>query len=211
MNFRLLTNAIAPVLATMLAAPVMAQVDDGNFADNAHASYSSLFNIEFNAAPPFFEVGSRVTRASSTLVRNVNGISVTLSTSDLDPETAYTVWAEIFNNPEHCTASPCAFGPGGDAGIEEVNASVVWLTGGVSDAFGNADFDGHLVIGEPPPGQVLFGDGLVSRRAEIHLVVRSHGPAENLNAEELEQAQSSIGGGCAINACEDQQVAVHLP
>ena len=53
---------------------------------------------------------------------------------------------------------------------------------------------------------------LVSERTVRHLaVVRSHGPAANLNVDELAAAISSVDGGCAINTCGDAQAAVFMP
>ncbi len=58
---------------------------------------------------------------------------------------------------------------------------------------------------------VLFGYGLMdSMAAEIHLVVRSHGPAANLSGQELSEALHSVDGGCTTNTCGDAQFAVFL-
>ncbi len=46
--------------------------------------------------------------------------------------------------------------------------------------------------------------------AEIHLVVRSHGPATNFTPDELADAISSAFGGCATSICGDPQFARFL-
>jgi len=75
------------------------------------------------------------------------------------------------------------------------------------------------------PGEVLFGPALVNLDAEIHLVVRSHGPVGPLLDEGLlEEALATFGGGCIVrdeegeiipgtgpNECADVQFAVHRP
>ncbi len=47
--------------------------------------------------------------------------------------------------------------------------------------------------------------------AEVHLVVRSHGPASNFTADQLVEALTTIGGGCEINTCGDAQDSIFLP
>ena len=44
--------------------------------------------------------------------------------------------------------------------------------------------------------------------AEIHIIVRNHGPASNLTPDELADAISSALGGCGTNACGNSQFAV---
>ena len=60
------------------------------------SSTSAVYTFDGN-----IEVGS------SKLVRNNNGVSLTLNTSELDPGSAVTVWFVVFNNPGAC-ASDCA-------------------------------------------------------------------------------------------------------
>lgn len=198
MKARTLPCLLAFAIATAVNVPAAAEtVNAGSFADNAQVSYATFFN--FSEEP--------ILRSSSTLIRNVNGVSMTLSTSELDPETAYTVWWIIFNDPQHCTMG-CDIG---DLGNPKVNATGTWAAGGVSDAMGNASFAGHLVKNDDPIGQIIVGNGrLEGDKAEIHLIVRSHGPVEDLTPEQLEAALTEVAGACDVNFCVDQQFAVHI-
>jgi hypothetical protein len=51
---------------------------------------------------------------------------------------------------------------------------------------------------------------LNAKRAEIHLVVRSHGPA-SADPAVLQQQLTTFNGGCPPNTCMNVQAAPHLP
>lgn len=93
--------------------------------------------------------------------------------------TAGTIWWVVFDSPENC-----ANGIGGcgldDLGDPAVNASVLHATGHVIPPDGYATFVASL---HETPGTTvapLFGPGLVDAEgAEIHAVVRWHGPVIN--------------------------------
>lgn len=151
--------------------------------------------------------------AESTLVRSRDGLELHVRTSGLDPESPYTVWAVIFDQPRHCLSLPCsdhdlAISPMADP---RADASIVFAGGGMSDLNGRARFLGRVrqAHGRVLEEVVLGTGSLDPRRAEVHVVIRGHGyPA----ADELFDALHSFGGGCSeSNACEDQQFAVHLP
>jgi hypothetical protein len=141
--------------------------------------------------------------SSSTLVRNASGISMTIHTSELEAGAAYTIWWVIFNQPDACTDAPCGLD---DLFEPAVQASVLYAAGHVVPPTGRGNFAASLRAGGPSR-QVLFGPALLdSRRAEVHLVVRSHGePIPGLVHEQI----GSFQGGCDINACEDVQFAIH--
>lgn len=151
--------------------------------------------------------GDLVARASSTVLLDGMGASMSIQTTGLEPRSATTVWWLIFNNPRACASTPCT---PDDFGNAETKSSVLWATGEIADEYGQADFAAHLVRGLPPTGEVLFGPGLTARFPEIQLVVRTHGPASDLSPEQLEAALTSFNGACDINACEDLQIAFHL-
>lgn len=80
---------------------------------------------------------------------------------------------------------------------------------------GGASFHAGAQLGEGDDGGTLFGLPLVdAMTAEIHTIVRSHGPAADLSGSELAAALHSVDGGCAPefgpNACGDSQFAVFL-
>ena len=118
---------------------------------------------------------------TSTLVRAADGLSFDLNSTGLRRNAPYTVWWVAFNPGNECISStdPCSctadsLRPGLD--------SVFYATGAMTDQLGTANFSGHVNYGEVPTGydQVpfggLFGAG-IDLGAEIHFVIRDHGPA----------------------------------
>ncbi|OLS22337.1 MAG: hypothetical protein HeimC3_31360 [Candidatus Heimdallarchaeota archaeon LC_3] len=150
---------------------------------------------------------SEVIGSSATLVRTNSGISYTLHTSGLNPGDAVTNWWIIFNNPEACQDG-CGlddlFRPG-------VDASARFASGHVVGADSSANFAGSLKVGETDGALNvhLFGPGLInSREAEIHFIVRTHGPAVPGFIDDM---LHTVDGGCQFGACEDLQAAAFLP
>ena len=117
-------------------------------------------------------------------------------------DSAVTVWAVIFNDPENCV---------GGCGEDDlfrvgVNASVLFVAGSRVQSNGRAGFAGSITKNSPMG--VLFGPGLVDTAgAEIHFVVRSHG---RVIPELLAAQLSSVNGGCPPNECIDVQFAQHF-
>ena len=173
---------------------------------------------------------SVIDATSSTLARTKNGITATLQTRELEPGDAYTLWWVIFNHPENCEnpipgVTSCGEGdvfaqPLGDT---DVKVSVQYAGGNIVGGTGRVDFGAYLQEGVTPdaPGQLVFGSGLIdSKKAEVHLVVRSHGKV----FPPLEGAQlSTFGGACTAETdptgagpegpreCADVQFAAHIP
>ncbi len=165
----------------------------------APAAKDTVDVIDFNTG---VSIDSGV--AVSNLVRNNHGVSMTIDTSGLEPG-AYTNWFVIFNHPENCTF-PCGED---DLGLAGVGSSVLFATGNVVDSSGLGGFGASLSEGNI--SGALFGPGLLdARAAEVHLIVRYHGPV----IPALMPGQiNSVGGGCGpgLFACVDVQAAVHLP
>jgi hypothetical protein len=168
---------------------------------------------------PVFVFGSSTAVAGSwsALVRNDNGVAMTLHTSGLAPGSATTVWWVVFNNPELCTHPDFALGlrcGEGDlppfGGSPAVQASVLWATGHVIGGSGIGGFGAYL--GEDDTSGALFGPGLLdSRKADVHLIVRTHGQAiPGLVKEQI----SSFNGGCLpgepnVGQCINVQASPH--
>lgn len=168
-----------------------------------------------------FSSGAAVEGASSQLVRTDAGVSVSLQTRGLPGGDAVTVWWVIFNHPEKCTAGVAPLRCGeADLFNPEVAASVQNAGGHIVGRSGNYGLGSHLAEGDT--SECAFGSflcaGLIdAREADIHLVVRSHGPAL---AEFLPGQIDSFGVGCANldafglppmgpNTCADLQFAAH--
>ena len=144
--------------------------------------------------------------AVSKLVRTSHGVSMTIKTNMLEAG-AYTNWFVIFNDPSQCATEPCSGADVDPSDANFVGSSVLFATGNVVSASGKGGFGAHLSEGDTRGA--LFGPGLLdARAAEVHLVVRYHGPV----VPALMPAQiNSIGGGCFIFDCVDVQAAVHQP
>ncbi len=162
--------------------------------------------------------------AVGQLVRTDGGVGYNLRTLELVPGHAISIWWVIFNNPEECD---------GDCGIEDlfvdypvdltpnpdVNPAVMSAGGHVVGGSGRAGFAGHLIEGQITTEHPAFldGPGLTDARgAEIHLVVRSHGP---LVPAEMPGLIHTFEGGCQVfldagvvpeeeGECADLQFAV---
>lgn len=144
---------------------------------------------------------------AATLLRSRQAVDVRLATSGLDINAAYTVWWIVFNNPSACTGGCGA----DDLGNPATAASAFYAAGFVTGMDGTANLSAHLSAGRLPQGiDVLLGSGLMAgngHRAEIHLIIRSHGP---IIPGRVDEQIGSFNGACDVNVCTDQQ-AVGFP
>lgn len=148
--------------------------------------------------------GLPIHNAFATLYREDDGVKLTLETP-LPPGAAVTTWLATFNNPEFCVDG-CGID---DLERPSVNASVFFATGEVIGDDGIGNFSAQILENDFPddPDQIFIGDeGLIdSFSAEVHLLLRSHGPV----IPELEEEQiTTFNAGCPPNTCEDIQFAV---
>ncbi|MGH8250201.1 MAG: hypothetical protein ACREVI_05815 [Steroidobacteraceae bacterium] len=144
-----------------------------------------------------FPIGPAVVGAS-VLTRYNTSVEATISTTGLAANGAYSWWWVVFNRPQFCVdgcglddlpvgATPISVGD------PRVLASLLWGGGFVANGTGAAQVEATLETGKPP-GEVRFGPGLRrARGAEIHIVLRSHGPAA---AGEVAGQIASFNGGC---------------
>jgi hypothetical protein len=164
-----------------------------------------------------FGGGPVIEGSASRLTRDDEGLTLTVNTNSL-PAAAYTVWWVVFNNPEFCSG-PCNQP---DLMDPAVDAAIVYGTGGVVGEDGIGNFTTQLAEGDTArvnPEHMGFpgsDKGLVdARKAEIHFVVRSHGPASD-DPGMLNTQLTTFNGGCKTGAtdgfaCFDPQSGVHLP
>ena len=200
--------------------PITEAINGAQDVDNFSRSNNSKSDV-YNPINNMEIVGT------SILHRKKDRVTVNFKTTDLTPGYAYTLWWVRWNNPQECAI------PGGcndpDFGnAAAVGVDVLYATGLVVDDSGIGNFSASLSV-DDDSGSVneLFGlpaaGGLQSGntyRAEVHLVVRSHGPA----VPELEDEQ--IGGylgGCTVflgvfneipaevGECGDIEFAIHSP
>ena len=164
-------------------------------------------------------------RGSSDLVRTVENVSMNIDTTDF-PIGAYSVWWVIFNNPAGCSDGEC-----GENDVlpppstPEVEVSPVWATGGIVGPDRGGHFSARLGVGkDAAPGQIIFGDALTNPMgAEIHMIVRYHGPARWDDPEALLSQMSTFQGYCtpasslgvgtdeSAFSCFEPQATMHMP
>ncbi len=129
---------------------------------------------------------------TSLLRRSESGIRARLTTGGLTAGDAYTVWAVVFNNPSGCD-DEC---DGADLSNPAAEAVSLLGAGGVA----RADH-GTFVVRIRAGAEVSNPAG-----AEVHLIVRTHGPAiPGLVGEQT----STLNGGCPPNACANILMAKH--
>jgi hypothetical protein len=172
-------------------------------------------------------------KGESQLVRTNSGISMNLRTTGLDPGHAYTIWWVVFNNPDDCQDGQGMIQCGmADLTDPDVHLTLATAAGHIIGNSGRGNFGGALKAGDDSnltgEGTVLDSKALMNPRgAEVHLVVRDHGP---LVPEWLPDQIQTFGGGCDQShadyppplvgegvdggadgfACFDPQFSIHL-
>ncbi len=176
-----------------------------------------------------FPNGDLVTGGSTRLVRTENAVTSAFNTNSLVPGNTYTMWWVVFNNPEYCQHPMPGLSACGEGdlllfgGNPYISSSVLFAAGNIVGESGQASFGATLDVDQLPSGhgQHIWGPGLTdSEKAEVHLVIRDHGPEQ----PGLEESQvTSFGGGCTSvsdpsgtgpegpYACADVQFTTHMP
>ena len=137
---------------------------------------------------------------TAKLIRDNSGLTAVFDTSELPAGQVMTLWFIVFNNPEHCSTSPCT--PPADLFTPGVEGDFHFASGHVTGDSGNTSFAGHLGVGDTSgSGRVELGIddgvGLIDPyKAEVLLAIHSHGPA--LTGRDLKEQLSSFTGGCEV-------------
>ncbi len=155
---------------------------------------------------------------SSVLNINDNGVSFNLKTTGLTSGNAYTLWLVVFNNPDGCNENGCngdEFEPENAEFFAAAMIDVIYGTGHIVGGSGKATFSGHQKAGNNS-GSIFGPDsyGLIdSKQAEIHLIVRDHGPKIPGNVRrQISEFEGPNPEDCLNGeACQDVQFAVHPP
>ena len=157
---------------------------------------------------------TEMVNGATVLVRDLRHrqVNATISSNALAPDTAYSIWWAIFNRPQFCAIpNACSVTDlppfGGDP---RIRASVFWGGGFVSDAFGTANTSLRLRPGRT--GRELFAGtrnyGLMNlARAEIHLVLRTHGVAGQ--AGPLATQVGTASEACPAEGCSNVFASIH--
>lgn len=178
------------VLRRVLLSVALVAVVAATFASPASARGHRGAHVDRQAITSIAD-GSRV--GVSWLVRSHRGAYAVLRTRGVPRGDAVTIWAVVFNDPAACEG-PC---DAADLGNPAAQAASVLFDGAVIRR-GAAWFRGRV-----SPEALTAPD-----RAEIHLVVRTHGPVIPGLVEEM---TSTLNGGCPPNVCANLQMAVHAP
>ena len=158
----------------------------GQTLQRAHSTTSAVYNGV---------TGDKVGQAK--LVRNKNGITVNFSANDLTPGYAYTLWWVIWNKPENCT-EPFACSDADFLIADAVEVEVLYAGGHVVGNSGLGNFSAHVKEGDDSESiNELFelngyGGLQDAQAAEIHAVLRNHGPV--IPDQAAEQINSYLGG-----------------
>jgi hypothetical protein len=144
---------------------------------------------------------------------------MTFHATSLTPGSTYTMWAVVFNEPDGCVDG-C---DEGDLFNAAAVVDVLYVAGNIAGGAGTSTFSGRRMAGDnsgslfaalgaPAPGLV---DPI---GAEVHLIVRDHGPAvPGLVPAQIQSFEggctpaSSFGLGTGTYACVDVQFSVHNP
>jgi hypothetical protein len=211
------------VIALLSALPLMAQQ-----GDTPEQPITTATTVHW------FKDDSTVEGSHAILTRMEHGISMSLDTSGMEPDGAYTIWWLIFNVPENCSDSVCGINDvylmddssnfilDGNGQrqlnrpiIEAARASALWAAGNIAFRNRTATFEGHLPVGDTS-GNVWFGpDGLLDpMKAVVHLIVREHGPA--VPGDSLRKQLFTFDGGMCPNPinkapCKNIQYALFEP
>ena len=219
------------VVITLVLAVGAVGIALGSYAASGGLAQAENTDKDFTTSSTYMMTdASSVNGDSSTLARTKDRISATFQTSDLQEGNAYTMWWVIFNNPEECEhpvpgITSCGEGDvfGKPFGETPVQVSVQYAAGNIVSQTGIISLGADLNVGDLPtqPGQLVFGPGLIdAKKAEIHLVVRDHGP---YIPGMVEAQLTTFGGACTAatdptgigpvgpNECADVQFAAHVP
>jgi hypothetical protein len=174
--------------------------------------------------PPSGETPGPINGTQALLETSPDGASMHLSSKDLTPGNAVTIWFVALQNPHLCEKNPCS--PKEAMGMPEMETVAVNGGGTVVPEDGKIEVSAHLPAGAVPTN--LFDTEFVSpESAEYHLVIHDHGPLiPDLAADML----SSFRGGCTLesvpphypdtarsdgeggpNTCVSRQVALFVP
>jgi len=179
---------------------------------SSHISNADVFGIGVGQQP-----------GTSMLVRTRNGVAFSYGSAGhgVFPGHAYTLWFVVFNFPENCIV-PYACGEDdifvspGPPGTD-----IFYGAGNVVGGTGTINLGGRVGIRDEGhfPG---FGPGFLNPlTAEIHLVLRGHGPKVPAN---MPAQINSYAGGCEVflgppgppdvadevGECADVQFSIHF-
>lgn len=158
-------------------------------------------SVHVQTSPVLDPINGMAVIGEAQLKRQARGITAKYRTDGLIPGHTYTLWWVIWNKPENCIAYPGPCDAPDFAIADEVAVEVMYAAGRKANGKGEAVLTAHLNR-DNASGTIndLFGlssyGGLHDPyAAEVHLVLRSHGPAI---PGQLDDQISSYLGGCTV-------------
>jgi hypothetical protein len=158
------------------------------------------------------QMSDGTTVGSSTLTRTDSGIALVLHTTGLQAGHTVTIWWMVFNHPEACISGAATETPDDPrCGMEDMHnpaagLSVLYAAGNIVDEDGEADFGAYLQEGDTDGAIMGLELGLLdAAAADVHLVVRDHGPAKpGMIVEQIHTFDDFCNP-----TCTDLQMSVH--
>lgn len=190
-------SSVVFLLVLALAGSVLAQADASR---NPKITSRSVHVMATGAVVP---------SAGSTLFRTKAGVYFDFHTSSLTPGDAVTAWLAVFNNPEFCATEICT---PADFANPDVDGTLLNTGGVIVGLDGKAIYGAFRAVGDVTGARPNFGtgNGLVNpMSAQIHIVTRTHGPANLMDAAALQLQLTTFNGGCPPNTCTSIQASVH--
>ncbi|MDH3640820.1 MAG: hypothetical protein OES38_01925 [Gammaproteobacteria bacterium] len=183
------------------------------FADGRHHGPKVRESVEVS---DLFAWGSTdKVNGAVTLIRDFRGraVNVTVTTSAAAPDSANSIWVAVFNFPRFCiVAYRCStMDIGSDERDPRAQPSVFWGGGFLADSYGNANTSFRLVPGRTKREVFAGSDaGLINLRgAEIHVVLRTHGPAGV--AGPVADQIGTAAEACPMSGCVNEFFSLHPP
>lgn len=154
-------------LSVVVLIGVLASCNQDDSAGNPQTSA-----VSWHTQMGQFDRAGIVEGATAELVRYPEGMSFRMTTGDLVPGNAYTLWLVVINQPDSCEANPCRADE--VIQIDEIRAQVGYADGHVAGG-SRGTFGGSVPIGRlqgwlPDRSLVSPAD------AEVWLVLNDHGP-----------------------------------
>lgn len=155
--------------------------------------------------------------AGAQLARTDSAVSGFIYSVGIQPHHAYTAWWVVFNNPAGCVGG-CGLDDvlatvGENANNNPADIGVFYADGKYVGVIGAVGLGGTLREGDTSycvpagdgPFSALCNPLVDANTAQIHLVVRDHGP---MVPGQIAAQTSSFTGGCGVNACANVTAAI---
>ncbi|NNC38438.1 MAG: hypothetical protein EX271_07160 [Acidimicrobiales bacterium] len=152
----------------------------------------------------------------SRLFRDKQSVSFEMTTAGLAPDAIYTVWWVIFNDPNACDGISFQLASSqlcdeNDLFNPATHPGLIWADGFQASAAGTGSFSATLLENDTTGDQPFASFGLDNSllnaaKAEVHVVLRSHG-APGIGGVDIVTQLTNYDIGCSI--CVDTHFAAH--